>query len=74
AQGILMRTSVQEIRETGRNAQGDRRSKLDEGDLLVAMAKVDAEETDVPPTGDAPPPAPSGEVPPAAPQDAPETT
>jgi DNA gyrase subunit A len=41
--GILMRTRVSEIRETGRNAQGVRLIKLDEGDRLVAMAKVDAE-------------------------------
>jgi DNA gyrase subunit A len=59
--GILMRTRVQEIRETGRNAQGVRLIKLDEGDLLVAMAKVDAEETEnggedkgAAPSGDAP--------------------
>ncbi|HEX8910784.1 MAG TPA: DNA gyrase subunit A, partial [Humisphaera sp.] len=42
--GILMRTKVSEIRETGRNAQGVRLIKVDEGDKLVAMAKVDPEE------------------------------
>ena len=42
--GILIRTRVSEIRETGRNAAGVRLIKLDEGDRLVAMAKVDAEE------------------------------
>jgi DNA gyrase subunit A len=42
--GILIRTSVMEIRETGRNAAGVRLIKLDEGDRLVAMAKVDKEE------------------------------
>jgi DNA gyrase subunit A len=41
--GILMRTRVSEIRETGRNAAGVRLIKLDEGDKLVAMAKIDAE-------------------------------
>jgi DNA gyrase subunit A len=41
--GILIRTRVSEIRETGRAAQGVRLIKLDEGDKLVAMAKVDAE-------------------------------
>ena len=41
--GILMRTRVSEIRQTGRNAQGVRLIKLDDGDKLVAMAKVDAE-------------------------------
>jgi DNA gyrase subunit A len=66
--GILMRTKVAEIRETGRNAQGVKLIRVDEGDKLVAMAKVDAEEaddtevkgaapaTDAPP--DATPPAP----------------
>jgi DNA gyrase subunit A len=43
--GILMRTRVSEIRETGRNAQGVRLIKVDDGDKLVAMAKVDADET-----------------------------
>jgi DNA gyrase subunit A len=42
--GILMRTKVAEIRQTGRDAQGVRLIKLDEGDKLVAMAKIDAEE------------------------------
>jgi DNA gyrase subunit A len=42
--GILMRTRVSEIRETGRNAAGVRLIKIDEGDRLVAMAKVDAED------------------------------
>jgi DNA gyrase subunit A len=39
--GILIRTRVSEIRETGRNAAGVRLIKLDEGDKLVAMAKID---------------------------------
>jgi DNA gyrase subunit A len=42
--GILIRTRVSEIRETGRNAAGVRLIKIDEGDRLVAMARVDAEE------------------------------
>ncbi|MBV8780004.1 MAG: DNA gyrase subunit A [Phycisphaerae bacterium] len=42
--GILIRTRVGEIRETGRNAAGVRLIKVDEGDRLVAMAKVAAEE------------------------------
>jgi DNA gyrase subunit A len=41
--GILMRTRVKEIRETGRNAAGVKLINLDDGDVLVAMAKVDAE-------------------------------
>jgi len=44
--GILMRTRVSEIRETGRNASGVRLIKLDEGDKLVAMAPVETEEGD----------------------------
>src|SRR5438552_3568483 len=35
--GILIRTRVGEIRETGRNAAGVRLIKVDEGDKLVAM-------------------------------------
>jgi DNA gyrase subunit A len=53
-QGILIRTRVSEIRETGRNAAGVKLIKLDEGDKLVAMAKVDAEEA---PKGDGETPA-----------------
>jgi DNA gyrase subunit A len=45
--GILMRTKVVEIRETGRGAQGVRLIKIDDGDRLVAMAKVDPEEEKV---------------------------
>jgi len=50
--GILIRTRVSEIRETGRNAAGVRLIKLDDGDNLVAMAKIDAEESEK--TGSAP--------------------
>ena len=42
--GQTLRTKVSEIRETGRNAAGVKLIRLDEGDKLVAMAKVDAEE------------------------------
>jgi DNA gyrase subunit A len=42
--GILMRTKVSEIRETGRNASGVRLIRIDEGDRLVAMSRVDPEE------------------------------
>ena len=41
--GILMRTRVNEVRETGRNAAGVRLIKIDDGDRLVAIAKLDAE-------------------------------
>jgi DNA gyrase subunit A len=77
--GILIRTRVGEIRETGRNAAGVKLIRLDEGDRLVAMAKVDAEEPsapedtsaekapDAPPApadGDKQPPAGDGQAPP----------
>lgn len=42
--GILIRTEIDQIRETGRNAAGVRLIKIDEGDKLVAMACLDAEE------------------------------
>jgi len=75
--GILMRTRVSEIRETGRNAQGVRLIRVDEGDRLVAMARVDAEEATgeeavtgdggSPPAGDTGPadaaPTPEGDAP-----------
>jgi DNA gyrase subunit A len=68
--GIIIRTRIDEIRETGRNAAGVKLIRIDEGDKLVAMAKVDAEEviekpadaeppTDGPP--EAPPTSPSGD-------------
>jgi DNA gyrase subunit A len=41
--GILIRTPVNEIRETGRNAAGVRLIRLDDADKLVAMAKIDAD-------------------------------
>jgi DNA gyrase subunit A len=61
--GILMRTKISEIRETGRNAQGVRLIKVDSGDRLVAMAKVAVEET---PVGDGTAIAPEGGDPPTA--------
>ena len=52
--GILIRTKVSEIRETGRNAQGVKLIRVDEGDKLVAMAKVEPED-EVPAEGDGKP-------------------
>jgi DNA gyrase subunit A len=43
-QGQLIRTPVSEIRLTGRNAQGVRLIRLDEGDKLVAMARIEVDE------------------------------
>ncbi|MGH7214621.1 MAG: DNA gyrase subunit A, partial [Tepidisphaeraceae bacterium] len=65
--GIIMRTGVDEIRETGRNAAGVRLIKLDEGDKLVAMAQVEPGEVEGEAKSDAPapespaPPTPSGD-------------
>ena len=42
--GILIRTRISEIRETGRGASGVRIIKVDGGDKLVAMAKIDIDE------------------------------
>lgn len=50
--GILMRTRVAEIRETGRNAAGVRLIKVDDGDRLVAMARVDKDEDEKPAEGE----------------------
>jgi DNA gyrase subunit A len=61
--GILIRTRIGEIRETGRNAAGVRIIRVDDGDKLVAMAKIDIDESakdklgevgDVPPTNGEP--------------------
>ena len=70
--GILMRTGVAAIRETGRNAKGVTLMNVDAGDRLVAMAKVDAVEPTVgdgapPELGDAPAAAEPAAEPPAEP-------
>ncbi|HSV14696.1 MAG TPA: DNA gyrase C-terminal beta-propeller domain-containing protein, partial [Tepidisphaeraceae bacterium] len=67
--GILIRTKVAEIRETGRNAAGVRLIKLDDGDKLVAMARVDAEEkvVEAGEGGASPAPEPTDSAPPAPP-------
>jgi DNA gyrase subunit A len=62
--GIIMRTRIGGIRETGRGASGVRLLKVDEGDKLVAMALVAAGEvTDV-----TEPVESNGDEPPAAPE------
>ncbi|MBC5824222.1 MAG: DNA gyrase subunit A [Candidatus Eremiobacteraeota bacterium] len=40
SQGIVIRTKVFQIRETGRSAQGVRVMKLDEGDVVTAAANI----------------------------------
>ena len=42
--GIVIRSSVDQVRVTGRNAQGVRLVSLDEGDLVTAVARVVAED------------------------------
>jgi DNA gyrase subunit A len=52
ANGIVMRTGLDEIRSIGRNTQGVRLIKLKDGDKLVAAEKI-AEENDEDATGSA---------------------
>lgn len=60
--GIVMRTRVEEIRQTGRNAAGVRLLKLDDKDKLVTMAAVEREEPGpVSPDAAAVSPPPSGD-------------
>ncbi|MFZ5723260.1 MAG: DNA gyrase subunit A [Pseudomonadota bacterium] len=56
-QGTLVRTRVDEVRETGRNAQGVTLIKLDAGEKLVGVVRVEdmgEDEGDVPAEGAAP--------------------
>ena len=59
AKGILIRTRVSEIRETGRNAAGVKLISLDEGDVLVAMARVERDDDEPTDSAKTPTPAPS---------------
>lgn len=68
-QGIIMRTRVSEVRQTGRNAAGVRLLKLDEGDKLVALTVVEHDDDETPVEGAAPTETPN----PEAPQTPPET-
>ena len=42
--GIVIRSSVDQVRVTGRNAQGVRLVPLDEGDVVTAVARVVSED------------------------------
>ena len=42
--GIVIRSSVDQVRVTGRNAQGVRLVSLDEGDVVTAVARVVSED------------------------------
>ena len=46
AKGIIIRTGLEEVRAIGRNTQGVRLIKLDEGDKLVAVARITPEESE----------------------------
>jgi DNA gyrase subunit A len=46
ARGMLVRTRVAEISVIGRNTQGVRLMRLDEGDTVVSLAKIAAEKED----------------------------
>ncbi len=62
--GILIRTRVNEIRETGRAAAGVKLLSLDDGDTLVAIARVPGSEEEPPAVTGAEPAAPT-DVPPS---------
>jgi DNA gyrase subunit A len=44
--GILIRTRARDVSQIGRNTKGVRLIRIDDGDKLVAMARVEAEEPD----------------------------
>jgi DNA gyrase subunit A len=61
--GQLIRIKVKDVRETGRAAQGVRLIQLDEGDRVVAVAKLaEPDESDEEPQGSLPVPAPAEEA------------
>lgn len=55
ANGIMLRTPIAETREIGRATQGVRLIRLDEGDKLVAVARIakEEDENEAPPDGSA---------------------
>ncbi len=52
ANGMMLRTDLTAVREIGRATQGVRLIRLDEGDKVVAVAKVAPEDDERPPGGD----------------------
>ncbi len=66
AKGMMLRTDLTAVREIGRATQGVRLIRLDEGDKVVAAAKL-AKDEDEGPEG-----APAGEAGPEAPGDTPD--
>jgi DNA gyrase subunit A len=67
ANGIIIRTGLEEVRSIGRNTQGVRLIKLSPGDKLVAAEKIVSEVVDS--SADK-----SGQIPPDTPEPAKETT
>jgi DNA gyrase subunit A len=67
AKGIALRTDLSQLREIGRATQGVRLIRLEEGDEVVAVAKIVREEDDESPGGDSEV-KPSNEVDPAVPK------
>ena len=65
--GIIIRTRAKEIRETGRGASGVRLIRIDDGDRLVALARVDITETEHTESAEGAVEAPSADDDPAAP-------
>jgi len=57
ARGILIRTRIAEIRPIGRNTQGVRLIRLDEGDAVRSVARLPEEELTTTPELESPPPA-----------------
>ncbi len=55
AKGIIIRTGLDQLRDIGRNTQGVRLIRLDEGDKLVAVARVIKENGEDSPASETPP-------------------
>ena len=51
-QGKVLRAKVDEIRQTGRSAQGVKTLTVDEGDRIAGIAVFDEQETEEPAEGD----------------------
>jgi DNA gyrase subunit A len=68
--GQTLRTKVEEIRETGRNAQGVKIMTVEEGEKIVALERLaesdegSSGESMIPPEGSTPPPDGGGSTPP----------
>ncbi len=54
ANGIIIRTGLDELRDIGRNTQGVRLIRLDEGDKLVAVARIAKDNGDTSEPGEEP--------------------